>query len=460
MTRWIVVLFTIIASSYVLQSASAQASAHISQVSDEEFVRSIIPQAELGDSDSQYRLGMGYEFGIGVPKNHVEAAKWYSKAADQGNYQAKRYLGLLYKNAEWVDKNPQGTMRFWHAGTGGNCKTCSWTAAEGVITEKTPADFLKYFGNVPGDGGAIIAIHSTGGNLNAGLELGRLIRKYGLQTNVAQTFVTPDIEWGFRFSDLGRGECLSSCAYAFMGGKDRQGGKLGFHKYSSRSSLSELLNIEEIDHIEKLSMSMSQYVSGLLIEYIVEMGIDPRILSLIKNTSSDEMTYPTDEVLEEYNVISRKGLSSWSLEPVGSGVVMLASDREDSTPIEKVIFHCRKTDGARLLTMVSVYSNAEWGIEDFLQNSGLIDDWSGGGADIEINGVEFKIPKARVEFYNDKKFRYYRLKINEREANLLLNAKEVSSLVYWFNADGFHRFRTTFNDYERKALRIAWSNCL
>ncbi len=358
-----------------------------------------------------------------------------------------------------AENNPQEKMKFWHAGTGGNCSVCSWTAAEGVITEETPADFLKYIESEK-HVGAFVSFHSPGGNLNAGLELGRIIRKHGIATQVGKTVVYPEPEYGGRYSDIEIGECSSSCAYAFMGGTDRQFGKLGFHKYSSGSSLSKILNIDKIDDVEKLSISLSQYISGLLIEYIVEMGVDPRILSFIKNTSSDAIIYPTKEVLEEYNIISRTGLSSWSLEPVGSGAVMLASDQEASTPIEKVIFHCRKTDGARLLTMVSVYSNAEWDIEALHLNSGLIDGWAGGGADIEINGVKVEIPKARVEFYNDKKFRYYRLKINQREANLLLNAKDVSSLVYWSNADGFHRFRATFKDYERKALRIAWTNCL
>ena len=36
-----------------------------------------------------------YYFGLGVPKNHEEAVKWYRKAADQGNMYAKNLLGHL-----------------------------------------------------------------------------------------------------------------------------------------------------------------------------------------------------------------------------------------------------------------------------------------------------------------------------------------------------------------------------
>ena len=43
--------------------------------------------ANRGDARVQYALGVMYDNGHGVPQNHVEAAKWYRKAAEQGGCQ-------------------------------------------------------------------------------------------------------------------------------------------------------------------------------------------------------------------------------------------------------------------------------------------------------------------------------------------------------------------------------------
>lgn len=45
--------------------------------------------AEQGDAESQFTLGVRYANGQGVKQSYTEAAKWFLKAAEQGN-QGKR----------------------------------------------------------------------------------------------------------------------------------------------------------------------------------------------------------------------------------------------------------------------------------------------------------------------------------------------------------------------------------
>ena len=52
--------------------------------------------ADLGDAESQYRLGVCYANGRGVARDEVEAVKWYRKAAEQGSSHAQYTLGLCY----------------------------------------------------------------------------------------------------------------------------------------------------------------------------------------------------------------------------------------------------------------------------------------------------------------------------------------------------------------------------
>ncbi len=63
--------------------------------------------AEKYDSaEAQLRLGLCYAEGKGnEKKNMVEAAKWYRKAAEQGNADAQNRLGVRYDRGEGVSKD-------------------------------------------------------------------------------------------------------------------------------------------------------------------------------------------------------------------------------------------------------------------------------------------------------------------------------------------------------------------
>ena len=51
--------------------------------------------AEQGETSAQYNLGAMYTEGQGVPQNFAEAAKWYRKAAEQGDADAAEALEQL-----------------------------------------------------------------------------------------------------------------------------------------------------------------------------------------------------------------------------------------------------------------------------------------------------------------------------------------------------------------------------
>ena len=58
--------------------------------------------AEQGDSDAQTDLGYIYFHGKGIPQDYSEAAKWFRKAANQGNAKAQTNLGIMYENGQGV----------------------------------------------------------------------------------------------------------------------------------------------------------------------------------------------------------------------------------------------------------------------------------------------------------------------------------------------------------------------
>ena len=55
-------------------------------------LREWVPLAEQGNVKAQYQLGLMYDEGQGVPKDHKTAMKWYKLAADQGHEGAQHTL--------------------------------------------------------------------------------------------------------------------------------------------------------------------------------------------------------------------------------------------------------------------------------------------------------------------------------------------------------------------------------
>jgi len=63
----------------------------------------IKPEAEKGGAVAQFILGFMYDEGQGIPQDYAEAAKWYRRAAKQGNKAAQHNLGLMdhAETAKW-----------------------------------------------------------------------------------------------------------------------------------------------------------------------------------------------------------------------------------------------------------------------------------------------------------------------------------------------------------------------
>jgi hypothetical protein len=78
------------------QGTQSSTGLAVAQDKEPSYSSGIRKAAEQGDADAQRELGRLYVFGRGVPKDEVEAAKWYRKAADQGDANAQRNLAILY----------------------------------------------------------------------------------------------------------------------------------------------------------------------------------------------------------------------------------------------------------------------------------------------------------------------------------------------------------------------------
>ena len=66
-----------------------------------------------GYAFAQNNIGMIYANGRGVPQDHVEAAKWYRRAADQGYVFAQINLGVAYADGRGVSQDYAEAVRWY-----------------------------------------------------------------------------------------------------------------------------------------------------------------------------------------------------------------------------------------------------------------------------------------------------------------------------------------------------------
>lgn len=123
-----------------------------------------------------------------------------------------------------------------------------------------------------------VSFDSPGGNVLKAIELGREIRALDLDTIQLRSM-----------------ECASACALAFMGGVNRfaEPGSIGMHK----SSFSSGVDVKADD-----AVSSVQYLTAEIIQYMVEMGVDPSVLQLALRYDADDIRYLSKSEMLMYRI--------------------------------------------------------------------------------------------------------------------------------------------------------------
>ena len=69
-------------------------------------------EADAETPEECYQLGRAYEYGIEVDQDYTEAAKWYEKAAEQGDMSAQEKLIQCYRNGKGVEKDERKAVEW------------------------------------------------------------------------------------------------------------------------------------------------------------------------------------------------------------------------------------------------------------------------------------------------------------------------------------------------------------
>ena len=85
--------------------STAGAAARVPQ-NDHNAIKWYRKAAEQGHAEAQFKVGLLYEKGRGLPRHYGKAAEWYLKAAEQNFDNAQYRLGILHDKGLGVEKNP------------------------------------------------------------------------------------------------------------------------------------------------------------------------------------------------------------------------------------------------------------------------------------------------------------------------------------------------------------------
>ena len=269
-----------------------------------------------------------------------------------------------------------GVMTFDNHCMGNNVIACVITAT-GQIDPQAGARFRAYLRDELPEAARVL-LSSPGGSLEGGMALGRAIREAGFGTDIGTW--QPDAD-GWRGEVVSEGECLSACAYAFLGGRIRRvhaEGQLGFHQFFLDPAD---LPGQVPGSVIASTLGEAQAMSGRIITYLLEMGIDARLFVLGSGAEPSDMAFPDAATRLEYALETPTGYGPFFLEPFRNGIVA-ASRRQGPTGLydqmTQITALCR-SDGPLLLLSVG-------GSTDGLFN-----------ADLRIDGRDpISIPENRL----------------------------------------------------------------
>ena len=102
--------------------------------------------AVQGSAGAQYNLGNAYSYGEGVPQDYAEANKWFRMAAEQGMAIAQFNLGAAYFNGQGVSQDYVHSY-FWYslaASRSSGAEQRKYTEARDMAAEKlTPEKLIE-----------------------------------------------------------------------------------------------------------------------------------------------------------------------------------------------------------------------------------------------------------------------------------------------------------------------------
>jgi hypothetical protein len=204
-----------------------------------------------------------------------------------------------------------------------------------------------------------VYINSTGGNVDAAMKIGRIIRSAWFATSIGTVrfeHSEPAIWTAKRIYD--EGVCYSAATLIFLGGKLRFVPKIfkfGVHQFAFKDHVADILG-----HSQKTSARISAYLH--------EMGISPEFAILSSSVSGSEIRLLDEQQFLDLRLVTggETGVM-WSIES-RSGLLYAKGERDSVYGHHKVMLCYAKGAGFQFWSVIEAQ-----GREDELTNNPLVE---------------------------------------------------------------------------------------
>lgn len=200
---------------------------------------------------------------------------------------------LMVPSAFAQDQQPLQPMRFALIENDVDCEDCRYIRASGDIEDYTAAQFRQFVRVYDLEGQKLtVMLHSPGGDVIAGLRLGREIRELGFNTQVGLAQRLPRGGYTLR-----PGDCASACTFSFLGGVARyaEDDVIGIHRFYPG-------NLEPDNRV--VLRPGDQAVAAMIKVYAIDMGVDVAFIETSLDVPPADMRYLSNDELRGFSVVN------------------------------------------------------------------------------------------------------------------------------------------------------------
>jgi hypothetical protein len=248
-----------------------------------------------------------------------------------------------------------------------------------------------------------LSLHSGGGSLIGGMNLGRVIRDHRLHVMVGRRGRRTEY-----YTETEPGYCMSAAALAFLGGEFRWVGEknqFGVHRFT-------------LGEYGEKAFNTAQTLSATIIEYIRSMDVNTELFTIASEVDASDILALPESTLQRLNVVNN-GITAvkWSIESLdealylrGSQDTMFGSNKflivfpPNRNPYIHIIF----TGGANADSVMQMPTDR-----------------------LEIDGEYFDMEELRIDRTNSDGMINAMYKIDESMMNRLARATKVGMLFQW-----------------------------
>ncbi|MBA1306629.1 hypothetical protein [Stutzerimonas stutzeri] len=186
--------------------------------------------------------------------------------------------------------------------------------------------------------GAVVYLDSAGGEPQAGMALGDIIRDRGMNTAVGRQ------QQGLAQPAIGR--CMSACVLAYAGGTFRfidPSSQLGIHRFYRQTPSAADLDV-------------AQLMSAAITSYLIRMGIDPELFARMVSVERKSMELLSHSDAIRLRLVNNGVLpAEWAIEG-RQGSVYLAGRQVSANGTGKLIMSCT---GGRSIRLSALYDGGD-----------------------------------------------------------------------------------------------------